>query len=374
MSMTNSTPSPQTSGAEPDGFTTLDLLRSLRDRWKLLLGAPLAAGLVAFGVATVIAPTYTAVTTFMPPQQGQSMASSALAALGPLAGLAGGAGGIKSTGDQYAAFMQSVTVSDRIIDQFKLVEAYEEKYRVDARRTLANHVRINVGKKDGLISVEVDDKNAQRAADMANRYVEELRRITGTLAITEAQQRRVFFEGQLKATKEQLVKAQQTLQASGYTSNALKVEPKAAAESYAKLKAEVTAAQVRLQVLRGSMTDQSPEVHQQQATVAALNAEMARSEQTVSPQGGADYISKYRDFKYQEALFEMYARQFELARADESREGALIQVVDPATLPEKPSKPKRGFVTLTALIATFIFLTAWLLVSFTIRSSRPIAA
>ena len=47
--------------------------------------------------------------------------------------------------------------------------------------------------------------------------------------------------------------------------------------------------------------------------------------------GGPDYVSKYREFKYQETLFELFARQYELARVDESREGALIQVVDSRT-------------------------------------------
>jgi len=54
-----------------------------------------------------------------------------------------------------------------------------------------------------------------------------------------------------------------------------------------------------------------------------------------------DYIGRYREYKYQETLFDIYVRQFELARLDESREGALIQVVDAALVPDKKSKPKR---------------------------------
>ena len=226
---------------DDSGISIGEMLSALREHLKLLAAAPLAAGLLALGITMLIAPTFTAVTTFMPPQQSQSGAASALASLGSLAGLAGGAASISSPGERYVALMQSVTVSDRIVDQFKLMEVYDEKFRVDARKRLVSNVRIALGKKDGLITVEVDDKSQQRAADMANRYVDELRRMTGTLAVTEAQQRRLFFERQLQQSRDRLVQAQQALQSSGFNASALKAEPKAAAEAYARsgLKAQL---------------------------------------------------------------------------------------------------------------------------------------
>ena len=217
-------------------------------------------------------PVYTARTSFLPPQQQQSGMASALASLGGLAGLAGAAGAIKSPADQYVALMQSVSATDRLIDQFELMKVYESKYRFEARRALEQNTRIAVGKKDGLISVEVDDENPQRAAEMANAYVEELRRMTSVLAVSEAQQRRMFFEKELKDARDQLEKAQQALQASGFNVGALRAEPRAAAESYARLKAEITAAEVRTQVLRGSLADSAPEVQRQLAQLSALRA------------------------------------------------------------------------------------------------------
>ena len=149
------------------------------------------------------------------------------------------AANLRTPADQYVALMQSTTVCDRIVDQFKLMEVYDAKFRVDARKALASNVHFNVGKKDGLITVEVDDKSPQRAAEMANRLIDELRRMTDTIAVSEAQQRRKFFEQQLRQTQDKLVQAQQALQASGFTQGALKSEPRSAAEGYARLKAEV---------------------------------------------------------------------------------------------------------------------------------------
>jgi uncharacterized protein involved in exopolysaccharide biosynthesis len=348
---------------EERGLGLLDLAVPLAENLRLLIAGPLLAGLVALGITFIIAPTYTARTTLLPPQQQQSAASAALSSLGALSGLAGLGSSLKSPAEQYVALMQSNTVTDRLIDQFKLMDVYEVKYREDARKELAKNVRISVGKKEGLLSVEVDDTSPQRAAELANAHVEELRRISGGLALSEAQQRRVFFESQLKQTRDRLTSAQQALQASGFTQGALKAEPKSAAEGYARLRAEATAAEVRLQALRRSLSDSAPEIQQAQATLGALRAELAQAERSseVAGNGSADYVTKYREFKYQETLFELFARQYEAARVDEAREGALIQVVDPALQPEKKSKPKRALTAVAATLAALLLLSGFVI-------------
>jgi len=207
---------------------------------------------------------------------------------------------------------------------------------------------------------------------MANQYVDELRRLTSTIAVTEAQQRRMFFEHQLRQTKDKLIAAQQALAASGFSQGAIKAEPKAAAEGYARLRAEVTAAEVRLQATRGTLADDTPEVRQQQAALAALRSQLGRLEQTSDAHGGPDYVSKYREFKYQETLFDLFARQYELARVDESREGALIQVVDTAMPPEMRSWPKRALTAVATTLAAGILLAMFVVVrqSWRVRQSQ----
>src|SRR5215510_7880997 len=116
------------------GMDLFELLSLLREHLKLLVAAPLLAGLAALGITYLIKPTFTAATVFLPPQQQQSAAASVLAQLGPLAGLAGAAGAIRTPADQYVALMQSVTVADRLIDQFKLMQEYDQEYRMEARK------------------------------------------------------------------------------------------------------------------------------------------------------------------------------------------------------------------------------------------------
>ena len=358
---------------DDDGIDLLDLAVPLLVHWKLLVIAPLMAGLLALGVTYLIKPSFTSRTVFLPPQQQQSAAASAIASLGALSGLVGAAAGVKSPADQYVALLQSTTVADRLIDEYKLMQVYDSKFRFEARKELADNTRVSLGKKDGLISVEVDDTDPQRAADMANRHVEELRRLSAQLALTEAQQRRVFFEAQLKKTRDDLTGAQQLLQASGFNPGALKAEPKAAAEGYARLRAEVTSAEVRLQTLRRNLSDATPEVQQAQAMLGALRGQLGKSEATSDSNGGPDYVSKFREFKYQETLFELFSRQYELARLDESREGALIQVVDVAKPAEHKSKPKRAITAVVATLAALLVLAVFVVMRHFWRQSaaRP---
>jgi uncharacterized protein involved in exopolysaccharide biosynthesis len=352
---------PLADDVEQDSISLLDLLLPLIESWKLWIFGSLAVGLAALGAAFLMTPSFTARTSFLPPQQAQSGMASALASLGGLAGLAGAAGGIRSPADQLLALMQSTTAQDRLIDQFKLIDLYDVKYRFEARKVLEKNTRMAIGKKDGLISVEVDDASPQRAAEMANAYVEELRRMTSVLAVSEAQQRRLFFEKELKDARDQMAKAQQALQATGFNLGALRAEPKAAAEGYARLKADITAAEVKLRILRDSLADSAPEVQRQLAGLSELRNQLARLEQSAESNVGPDYVTKYREFKYRETLFELFAKQYEIARVDESREGALIQVVDVALPPEYKSKPKRAFIAVAATLLAFLLLGVYIL-------------
>ncbi len=347
---------------QDEEVSLLDLAIPLIEHWKSLVFLPLLAGCAAIAITFLMKPVFTSRTVFLPPQQQQSAAASAIAQLGALSGIAGAAAGVKSPADQYVALLQSDNVADRLIDEFKLMKAYGEELRVDARKEFAKNVRVSLGKKDGLVTVEVDDVDKDRAAAIANSHVEELRRLTSQLALTEAQQRRVFFEAQLKQTKDQLTKAQEKLQGSGFNSGALKADARAAAEGYARLRAELTAAEVRLQTMRRNLADATPEVQQAVTTVSALRGQLARLEAPIDPSNGPDYVSKFREFKYQETLFDLFAKQYELARLDESREGALIQVVDVAQPAERKSRPKRGLIAVTTALASFVALAAFFLI------------
>lgn len=337
---------------EDDEISLLDLLQTIVDNLRLLVLGPLAVGIAALGISFLIPPTYTAKTQFLPPQQQQSAAASMLASLGSLGGLAGAAAGLKNPADQYVAYMKSNAVKDALIERFKLVDRYEAKLREDARKALDEKARIASG-KDGLISVEFDDKDPKFAAELANAYVEELRNVLGRLAVTEAQQRRLFFEKQLLKAKENLTASEQALKATGISDSVLKSNPASAVAGVAALKAQITAQEVKVGAMRGYLAETAPDFRQAMTELANLRAQLAKQDKADEGNGAGqgDYISRYRDFKYHETLFELFAKQYELAKVDEAREGAVIQVLDAAQPPERKSKPKKALIAIIATLA-----------------------
>ena len=352
-----------------DEISLLDLLQVVVDNLRLLVLGPLACGLAALGISFAVAPTFTAKTQFLPPQQQQSSAASMLASLGALGGLAGAATGLKSPADQYIAFMKSVAVQDALIDRFKLVDKYEAKLKTDARLELIASVRIASG-KDGLISVEVDDKDPKFAADLANAHVEELRKLLGRLAVTEAQQRRMFFEKQLQITKENFTKADFALKSSGINSSVLKSSPASAVEAVARLKAGISVQEVKLGTMRNYLTESSPDFKQALSELASLKSQLTKAEkEEPASQGTSDYVARYREFKYQETMFELFTKQFELAKVDESREGAVIQVLDIAEPPERKAKPKKAVIAIIGALASGFVLLLFVFVRSALKNA-----
>jgi uncharacterized protein involved in exopolysaccharide biosynthesis len=344
--------------ADDDEISLLDLLQVVIENLRLLVIGPLVAGLLALGIAYFIPPTYTATTVFMPPQQQQSGAALMMQSLGALGGLAGAATGLKNPNDQFVSFLKSDSVADALVARFALMARFESKFKADARETLAGITKVTSG-KDGLITVEVDDADPTFAAQIANGYVEEFGSLLNRMAITEAQLRRVFFERQLIDATEKLKKSEMALQDSGISVSALKSSPEATIGAVATLQAQVSAQEIRLSSMRGYLAESAPEFKQAQTELAALRAQFAKLEKTSvgSSKSESEYLARYRDFKYYQTLFELFSKQFELAKLDEAREGAVIQVLDVAQPPERKSNPKKAqLAVITALAVGFSLL------------------
>jgi uncharacterized protein involved in exopolysaccharide biosynthesis len=358
------------SSLEEDEISLLDLAQVVVDHLQLLVLGPLAAGIVALGVSFLITPVFTAKTQFLPPQQQQSAAAAALQSLGALGGLAGAATGIKNPNDQYVSILKSRVLSDQMIERFKLMQRFEAEYLDDARKSLEGVVRIQAG-KDNLISIEVEDHDPAFAAEMANAYVEEFRLLLGRLALTEAQQRRLFFERQLEQTRLNLTQAEEALRGSGVSSASLKNAPEVAIGAVAQLQAQIAAQEVKLGSMRGYLAETAPDFRQAQNELAALRQQLTKLERasTDQRQDADGYVARYRTFKYHETLFELFAKQYELARADEAREGNVIQVVDVAVPPNRKSKPKKALIAVLATLAMGFVLLLWVFVRQALRNA-----
>jgi len=353
---------------EDGEISLLDLLIVLAERKRIVLRITAVFAVLAIITSLILPARYTAMVTLLPPQESNSMGgmlASQLGNLGGMAALAGGSLGIKNPNDRYVAMLQSRTVEDAMVRRFGLMQEYHAKLLSDARKTLEGHTTLDGSGKDGLIRISVEDHDARRAAEMANGYVDQFRNLSQHLAISEASQRRLFFEQELEQAKNNLANAEESLEQTEQKTGVIQPDSQARAliESAASLRAQITAREVQIQGMQTYATGENSELIQAQQELAGLKAQLTKlggSEDTsgnefmipkgLVPKTGMEYVRKLRDVKYYETIFDILARQFELAKLDEAKEGSLIQVVDPAIPPERRSFPKRSLIVIGATI------------------------
>jgi uncharacterized protein involved in exopolysaccharide biosynthesis len=355
----------------------LPLLR-LAMKWKRLVWITVVAMIVLACVVALLLPNrYTATVVLLPPQQSGSTGAAMMAQLSNLGAMASAAGsmGIKNPNDQQAALLKSRTVEDAMVERFHLQALYHRKYLSTTRKRWERATTIDNGLKDGLIRLSVTDRDPRRAADLANGWVEEYRRFTETLAITEASQRRLFFERQLSAAHEDLVRAEENMKQTEQRTGVIEIEGQARAmiASAAVLRGQLAAKQVEIRAMREFAADQNPDLVRAEQELAGMEGQLsamdAASDRStgdlIAPKGtvtqaGLDYSRAMREVKYRETIQDLLTRQYEGARVDEARQGALIQIVDPAVAPDRPS-PYRFWVVLGALLGALplALLTVW---------------
>jgi uncharacterized protein involved in exopolysaccharide biosynthesis len=345
-----------------------ELFRALSKKWRLILGITAACAAVAVVVSLLLPVYYRAETRILPPQdKAGNLASQLMGQAGGLIALAGGAAGVKSPGELYVEMLKSRTVLDRMVDRFDLMKLYKKKYRQDARKNLLKLLTVREERKSGVIVLTVEDRDPKRAAEMANTFVEEMKSLAGGLAISEAGQRRMFFEEQIRHTKESLARTEEEMKGFQQRTGAFQIDAQAKAiiEGIANLRARIAVKEVEAKVLRSYATAQNPDLQRVEEEIRALRAELEKIEAGKGrgfdplmsservPAMGTEYLRKLRQLKYNETLYELLVKQYELAKLDEARDAVVIQVMDRAVPPERKSRPKRALIVLMTMATGF---------------------
>jgi tyrosine-protein kinase Etk/Wzc len=363
---------PRISAVEQEDLTFLDFLIIITQRKKLVAMVTGICTGIALILAFALPKEYTATVIILPPQGNSSMSSMLASQLSGMNGAASGMAssmlGMKNVNDMYVSMLKSRSVEDAVIQRYGLQSEYAEKYLVDTRKALEKHTKIDGATKDGLIRLSFSDRDPNRAAEIANGYVDQFKNLSQHLAITEASQRRVVFENQLEKTKVDLENADEALKRTQLSTGMVQVDGQARAmiDSAARLRAQIVAKEVQIEAMRSYAGDENPALTQAQTELDGLRSQFNKMVGSKGgsaddvfipkgkvPQAGLEYVRRLRDVKYYEAIFEILAKQLELAKLDEAREGAFIQIVDPAAAPEKKSNPKRGLLGVGGLAAGF---------------------
>jgi tyrosine-protein kinase Etk/Wzc len=379
-------PAATTVRGEPNECHILDLLIILSRRKQIILRATLAAAVLSAIVSLLLPNRYTATANILPPQQSPSLAASMigqLGALGPMAAMAQKDLGLKNPNDLYVGMLRSRTAEEALIRRFDLLRVYRDKKMSDGRRDLEDATSIVLG-KEGFVTISVEDKDRSRAPQIANAYVEQLRKLTQDLAVTEAGQRRLFFERQLELAKNSLADAEQALKETEQKTGLIQLDGQARAiiEAVVKLRAQMAAKEVELHAMRLFSTEQNPDVMLGEQELSGLRAQLALLEKQSGgpgnvqvpvgnvPEAGLQYVRKLRDVKYAETIFEILAKQYEAARLDEAKTAAIIQVLDPAIEPDRKSSPPRTLIIVIVTLLGFFGSAGYILLAEALRRLR----
>jgi uncharacterized protein involved in exopolysaccharide biosynthesis len=362
-----------------------------------------AAGLVLFTIIAFRLPKrYTATVHLMPPDYSATsqlaMSLPSLSGSGDDEGGGGGGGGglgvgsvmgfagkllgLSTSGSLVAGVAQSRTVEDDIIAQFGLMKLYGTKYPEDARKLLEGTTEIKEDTKTGIIALSFEDKDPKRAAAIAQAYVENLNQVLAGVNASSAHRERLFIDQRLVEVKKDLDASAKEFAEFSSANSAINIpeQAKAMVGAAADLEAKLIAAQSMLGGLKQIYTDNNVNVRQMQASVVELQKQIDRfGGKDVVPAGGSTlpkselypsvrqlpllgvkYLDLYRRHKINEAVFEFLTKQGEVARVEEARDVPSVQVLDPAAVPQKKTRPHRLLIMVVGMCVTFFAGAGWL--------------
>jgi uncharacterized protein involved in exopolysaccharide biosynthesis len=377
-----------------------DQLRLVWKHRKFLI----RAGALALAASTVVAfsiPTsYTSTAQLMPADQQSTGGMAMMAAMaaktgGDLGTVAGDLLGLKSSGALFIGVLRSETSQDRLIQQFDLRKVYGKRLVMDARAKLDGNTSITEDRKSGIVTISVTDRSPQRAAALANAYVDQLNSLVSELSTSSAHRERVFLEERLKVVKGDLDDASNQLAQFSSKNSTLDIqqEGKAMLDAAGTIAGEMIAAQSELEGLRQIYTDNNSRVRALNARVAELRKQLERlgggdaknTDPAATPSGqaadgapgqvaglpyptirnlpllGAKYTDYYRRAKIQETVYELLTQQYELAKVQEAKETPSVKVLDPARIPERKSFPPRSRIVLLGTCLGSALSVIWVL-------------
>jgi Capsule polysaccharide export protein len=356
----------------------LPYLQLFWERRRFLFRAALCSGIASALIVVLIPNRYHATTRLMPPEAQSVSGLGLLAALSggsvsggktgvsSLSGLAGDLMGMKSSGALFVGIIRSETVQDRLIEQFNLRKGRFGTSKVeDARLYLAEHTDVSEDRKSGIISIGVTDRDAQRSAEMARAYVNELDRLVAQVSTSSARRERIFLEERLKTVKAELDSTAKNFSnfASKNTAIDIPAQGKAMVEAAATLQGRLIAAQAELSGLQQIYTNNNVRVRAAAARVNELQQKLnelgggdsqgnMKEADSVFPSIrklpvlGVTYADLYLQTKIQATVFELLTQQYELAKVQEAKEIPSVKVLDAAVIPTKKSFPPRVLITL----------------------------
>jgi capsule polysaccharide export protein KpsE/RkpR len=347
--------------AEPVDISIVDHLMAVwRRRW-LVIGVFVLA-VVAAVVYSLVAPkVYESTVALLSPKESSgSGVLSGLVASGVAPALGLSMPSTSSNLDMLVGLVKSRTVALAVVEKFKLRERYQMTYVQDAIKAFQEtKTQVDVS-KEGVITLTVADWDPKLAAEMVNFWIQQVDRLASTYGTSEGQRQRVFVAEQLTRSKVDLERAEDALRRFQERNQAITLQDqtRGAIEAAARLKGEVVASEVQLQVMKSFATDANPDVVSLRRRIEEMKRQLGAIQYGEGPSGqreefhvpfskvpkvGLDLIRLTRDVKVQETVLGLLTQQLEQAKITEAKDLPIVQIIDPGVPAERHSRPKLVF-------------------------------
>lgn len=313
-------------------------------RWRTFIVRVVGVTLVVSVIVALLLPKWYAARSSIVAPQESGITSSVRSLMGGLSAQGfGGLGAANPEADLFLAVLDSRSIRERLIQDFGLQRVYRARTMDDALRTFTRLARSDLTDR-GVVEVVVEDKDPQRAADVANAWVRALDEYNQKARMTTGKKTRLFVESRLRETKESLRAAEDALAA---YERLHKFTPLGAGmtrdiESSASVLAQRMALSVRLNRLTDLYRTDAPDVQQTRADLAAVDRQIEKLPPLV-----LEYARLLRDVKVQEQVYELLVAQYEEARIQETKDTPTVEVLDLARKPQKKVRPVRWLFVLS---------------------------
>lgn len=339
-------------------------------QWRnFILVNVLVVTTIAVVVSLLLPKWYRATASILPPKE-RDVFGAMGSASSILKGLTGRGAGQGQNSYNYFAILKSRTAKEAVVRRFGLLDVYgiRDSSMESGIKELTGNTAFEV-QDDDNITVDVLDKDPQRAADMANYFVELLNSMSIDLATREARNNREFIERRVLTTRQDLRAAEDSLQRYQERSGMIIVpqESGTGVSAVAELYGMKAKKEIELAIYRRSISEDNPKVRQLEVELAELQKQLARY-----PEIGIGSLRLYRNMVIQQKILEYLMPLFEQAKVDEQKDVPVLLVLDKAIVTERKVKPQRMFIVfLAATLSLFSFiLFAFLLHGFTRRTTK----
>ena len=324
---------------------------------------------ISFAIAFLLPKWYASTVNLVPAMSGQETtggASSAISSTLKEFGLTSLTGKTEGT-YSYIVILQSRTVLDSIINLFELNKEYAipKSEMIDLRKAVQANIEVDY-EKEGNYTITVWDMDKNRAADIANTYVNIANGLAMDIFREDTRLSKEYFEDRLRIVDSSLSAIGNKM--SKFSSSTLMFSPEDQAKAMSTSLAEIKAEQAKYDIFYEYYRKNFGETDPLASTFKKLSNEMDSKIKEIQTKPGfignfslaeatgtgVDYMRYYTDFETMTKVKAFLLPMIEKIKSDEIKSVQNLIVVDQAIPADKKDKPKRSLIIAGGAVGSLV--------------------